>query len=189
MSTTLPNVRPVHIRKDDYHLTQFEENDTSAIVSWVRDDRELFWLAPKTPPPLTAAKILAWRIPGGCPLAFYYEGNDGDILCGYVELNPMPAIPGHLWMGHCLVRPDLRGSGVGKLMVQLMLREAFWQRRARAVSLVVFPDNIPAIRCYSAVGFRHVGEQTKFFPTTGRQHCMLEMQITSGEYRKSQPSS
>ena len=101
---------------------------------------------------------------------------------GYVELNPMPGQKKHLWMGHCLIQPEQRGAGLGRLTVELMLEKAFLNERARIVSLVVFPDNATAIRCYRSIGFRHIGEQVKYFPSTRRQHCMLEMRMTQEEY-------
>ena len=150
------------------------------IVSWVRDAHELFWLAPKTPPPLTPAKVVAWPGPDGCPMLLYRERLSEPL--GYIELNPMPGQKGHLWMGHCLIRPEHRGTGLGRLTLELMLEKAFLNELARTVSLVVFPDNTTAIRCYRAIGFRHIGEQVKYFPNTGRQHCMLEMRMTRKEY-------
>ena len=75
-----------------------------------------------------------------------------------------------------------RGAGLGRLTLELMLEKAFLNERARIVSLVVFPDNTTAIRCYRTTGFRHIGEQVKYFPSTRRQHCMLEMRMTRKEY-------
>ncbi len=71
-------------------------------------------------------------------------------------------------------------------MVRLMLEEAFSQRRAERVSLVVFPDNLAAINCYSAAGFTHSGRQKKHFATTGREHVMLQMTIERELYRAGQ---
>lgn len=34
------------------------------VASWVRDEREACWLAPQTPPPITAASVAGWQRPG-----------------------------------------------------------------------------------------------------------------------------
>ncbi|MBI4578825.1 MAG: GNAT family N-acetyltransferase, partial [Planctomycetes bacterium] len=101
---------------------------------------------------------------------------------GYLELNPMPADYGHYWIGHCVVDPQLRGAGLGRHLVRLSLDFAFRGLDARRVSLVVFPDNTSAIRCYRRAGFIDAGDQYKYFANTGRQHRMLQMTVDRGGY-------
>jgi RimJ/RimL family protein N-acetyltransferase len=67
-------------------------------------------------------------------------------------------------------------------MVRLMLEEAFGHREAEQVSLVVFPENRPALRCYNRIGFRHAGFQVKYFQTTGKQHRMIRMTLRKSDY-------
>ena len=180
MSTTSSPTAVVRVRNGAYYLCAFDKLMAPIVAGWPRDDRELFWLAPKTPPPLTPAKVTAWPGPDGCPLLFRRDGVDEPL--GYIELNPMPAQKRHLWMGHCVVPHERRGCGLGRAMVELMLDEAFLRRRADRVSLIVFPDNVRAIRCYRRVGFVDASEQLKHFPTTGRQHRMLRMSIDREQY-------
>src|SRR5690606_34576824 len=135
----------------------------------------LFWLAPKTFPPLTAAKVVGWPGPDGCPLLLHREGNVEPL--GYLELNPMPGEREHLWLGHCVIGPEHRGTGLGQVMIRLVLEEAFSRRRAWRVSLVVFPENHAAVRCYRSCGFCEVSNQHKYFPTTGGRHRMIQMTI------------
>jgi len=101
----------------------------------------------------------------------------------------MPASHDHLWLGHCLIRPELRGLGLGHLIVNLMLEEAFVEREASSVSLVVFPRNDPAVRCYLTNGFTQVGEQFKFFSTTGQRQPNDRMKITRGSTSSDSPGS
>lgn len=150
------------------------------VASWAQDAHELFWLAPKTPSPLTAAKVVAWATADGRPLLFYRDDTPEPL--GYLELNPMPADWGHYWLGHCVVKPESRGAGTGYKMISLVLEYAFRTRRAYRVSLVVFPENAAAIRCYRRAGFVEAGDQWKFFCTTGQQHRMLQMTIDRGRY-------
>jgi RimJ/RimL family protein N-acetyltransferase len=103
---------------------------------------------------------------------------------GYLELNAMSGDNTSMWLGHCLVRPDCRGRGVGQMMVDMMLEEAFANRGARDVCLIVFPDNYKAIDCYRRAGFAHLAPQTKFFCTTNQHHQMLCMNITSRQYAR-----
>lgn len=180
MGVTPLHTGEIHVQSGPWYLAAFDPLIAPMIVSWVQDTHELFWLAPKTIPPLTPAKVVAWPGAYGGPMLLYCKQQAEPI--GYVELNPMPGQQGHLWMGHCLVQPERRGAGLGRLMVELLLEKAFSNNGAKIVSLVVFPDNIPAIRCYRTNGFRHMGEQCKYFPSIRRQHCMLEMRLTRDDY-------
>ncbi len=162
-----------HVSEGPYRLVPFDAATAPIVARWARTDAELFWLAPKTLPPLTCEKVLSWTAEEGCPLLLQRDGAVDPI--GYLELNQMPGEPHHLWMGHCVLSPEARGTGVGKLMVRMLMTEGFRHRRARRLSLVVFPDNEAAIACYLSAGFVHAGEQTKYFYVTGRQHRMLRM--------------
>jgi len=168
-------------RSDPYYLAPFDKVMAFVVAQWAQDDRELFWLAPKTTHPLTATKVVAWPGPDGQSILFHQD----DLVepLGYLELNPMPGQTLHAWVGHCILRPEQRGMGLGTRMVRLALKVAFVRRRMNRVSLVVFPDNIAAIYCYRSVGFLDAGEQTKYFHRTGREHRMLQMTIDLGRYR------
>ncbi len=187
MSLNLPYASADLAREGPYYLQTFDRLWAPRICGWVAHDAELFWLAPKTFPPLTAAKVVAWAGADGTPCLFMRDGTDGPL--GYLEVNPMPLEPGHLWLGHCLLNPDHRGIGLGQRMVRLALQFAFDRRRADRISLVVFPENTAAVCCYRNVGFVDVRNQVKYFHTTGRRHVMLEMTIdrTAFGQRTAQP--
>jgi ribosomal protein S18 acetylase RimI-like enzyme len=163
------------VRGGPYYLAAFDRAWAGKVATWARTPQELFWLAPSTPAPLTAAKVEAWPGPDGGPRLFHRERVTEPL--GYLELNPMPGQGRHLWLGHCVIRPEHRGMGLGRIMIELVLDEAFLNRKARQVSLMVFPDNAGAVQCYRSAGFVEVTEQFKFFATTARRYRMLQMTI------------
>ncbi len=173
-------IRRALARRGNLVLAPFESSMAPLVATWPRDGQELFWLAPKTVAPLTPAKVVAWAGPECRPLLFCQD----DLIepLGYLELNPMPADFGHYWLGHCIVHSSFRGRGLGRHMIGLGLDLAFRTQRAYRVSLVVFPDNAGAIRCYRNAGFVDAGDQYKYFPSTGRQHRMIQMTIDRGRY-------
>jgi ribosomal protein S18 acetylase RimI-like enzyme len=178
-------VTPFHrdeatLRSGSFYLTGFQQAWAPLVASWVDNARDLFWLAPKTHPPLTAEKVLAWPQPTGQALLFWHD--DHREPAGYAELNAMAGQQHYLWIGHCLIRPDRRGLGWGRKIVELLLEDAFIQKRASMVSLVVFPENTQAVRCYRSAGFRHVREQVRYLPAARRHYCMVEMRITRRRY-------
>ncbi|MFM9968230.1 MAG: GNAT family N-acetyltransferase [Burkholderiales bacterium] len=153
----------------------FDTQSVVEILSWVRGDAELCRLAPGTPPPLTIEKIQAWHKPGSAVYALHADA--GAAMIGYAELNPMRDEPRHFWLGHILIKPDLRGKGWGRALVTEMVRIAFEERDALRVSLLVFPDNEPALRCYRALGFVERGAEVHLFPATQKTHRMLRLEL------------
>ena len=145
----------------DVVLAPFRKAHAATLASWVPTDDELRLLAPSTPPPLTATKILEWQRPRGHSYVGLIEG--GRSAGAYAELNPVGQEPNHLWLGHCLVRTDLRGRGIGRAFVQSLLCRAFEELGAIRISLIVFPQNQAAVRCYLHTGFVHVGDEWHSF--------------------------
>jgi len=154
-------------------LVPFEPVWAELVLSWVRDAQEMYWLAPKTVPPLTVAEILSWKRPGHSPYLLMQPGRPQPL--GYGELNRMSDAPRQYWLGHLIVDPAERGKGHGKELTRLLLREAFDQRGARRVTLVVFPENRAAVACYRAAGMREDGHEWHAFPAYGREECLLRL--------------
>lgn len=153
------------------------------IASWVRDEQELTWLAPGTTPPLTPQKVLAWSAPyRGRRLLFWPDRAGGP--AGYAELNYLSIQSTQMWIGHFLIDPARRGRSLGTTFARLLVSLAFEQCGASEVLLVVFPDNLSAIRCYTRAGFNVTGQETRFFEATGREHAFLRMSITPAAYRQ-----
>ncbi|NLX15143.1 MAG: GNAT family N-acetyltransferase [Phycisphaerales bacterium] len=182
MSIAIEQSPVASIGQGGYWLSPFDPALAERVANWVSNDDELFWLAPKTIPPLTADKILNWPGIGSRPM--FLRMNLSREPLGYLELNNMPGDHRHFWVGHCIIDPDHRGKGLGQVMIRLLLEEAFQHCRGQRVSLVVFPDNLPAIRCYQALGFRHVGWQSRYFPVRGDYYSMWHMAVDARSYRR-----
>jgi RimJ/RimL family protein N-acetyltransferase len=167
--------RPPH-----YELRPFSRVHASLVASWVRDDDELFWLAPRTLPPITSAKIIGWTARWGRPLLFWTP--DWPEPIGYAELNDMPARAGELWIGHFIIAPPHRGQGLSREFLRLLLDQGFGPLRASRVALIVFPDNELAIRCYTSGGMVKSGWQRRTFEARSGVHKMMEMVIERADY-------
>jgi RimJ/RimL family protein N-acetyltransferase len=152
----------------------------STVAGWVRSDDDLFTLAPRTMPPITPAKVLGWKREGGLPMLFI--GPDGPDPIGYVELNPMPMSAAEWWIGHLLVAPAHRGRRVGRQIVDLLLDAAFLHHQAAQVSLMVFPDHAPAVRCYQGAGFEERGSLYPRFDSRPGAYRMVHMVIDRARY-------
>lgn len=159
-------------------LAPFEVVWSQRVISWVQDAREAYWLAPKTPPPLSPDEMLHWREPGHDAYLLWQTGRAEP--AGYGELNRLGTGRRHYWLGHLIVDPAQRGRGYGVQLTQLLLEEAFQRRGAIRVTLVVFPENHAALACYQAAGMREDGYEWHSFPAYGRRECLLRLAASAG---------
>jgi RimJ/RimL family protein N-acetyltransferase len=157
-------------------LTAFDERYAERVVSWVRDSREAYWLAPRTTPPLTGDKVRAWAQPGRNP--FMLAGPEELEPLAYGELNELRRKQNEYWLGHLIVDPQQRGHGLGRRLTELLLDQAFHNYGARRVSLVVFPDNLAAIATYRSAGMRADGYETHCFGQHWRPERLLRFVAT-----------
>ncbi len=162
-------------------LSLFDPIHAPLIVSWVRSERELTWLAPGTAPPLTLEKVTAWGSTSDRRFLFWR----GELVqpVAYAELNNMPERSNQMWIGHFLVDPVHRGRRVGTRFAQALLGYAFQRFGAQEVLLVVFPGNVGAIRCYQHAGMNPLGYERKHFVATDREHVFLRMGINAATYQ------
>lgn len=166
----------------DVYLTGFDPRYAEAIVGWVRDERELLWLAPGTPPPLTVQKVLDWSKERRRRQLFWRV--DQSSPTGYAELNEMPGVARQMWVGHFLVDPSHRLHGLGTQFAQALVLRAFLEFGADDLLLVVFPENTRAIRCYERAGLVVLGKEKKLFESTGREHTFLRMGLERRRFMK-----
>lgn len=162
-------------------LDPFDPRHAALVASWVRDAREAFQLAPRTPPPMTAERIAQWGCePGHMALQLVEVGRDAPVAYG--EVNLLNPEQGEYWLGHLLVDPARRGERLGFELTRQLVHRAFARLAARRVSLVVFPDNERAISVYKAAGFFPDGFELHEFPAYGLQERLLRMTVTADSW-------
>ncbi len=168
-------VSPLNARttSSQFDLQPFQRRYAALIASWARDELEGYWLAPRTAPPLTAAKVAAWAGFQREPVQLVPRG--GRLPVAYGELNVLNAWRREYWLGHLVVDPAQRGRGLGLRLVSGLLARGFSQRGAHRISLVVFRENERAIRCYRAAGMIDDGEELHRFPLYDREETLLRM--------------
>ncbi len=169
----LYRVEPRRVAVGDCRLQSFHAGYAALVASWVRDPREAYWLAPRSEPPLTAARVLEWIGPGRQCLLMLEQGVAAPV--GYGEINVLDARTRRYWLGHLIIDGEQRGRGLGIALTRLLLERAFGPMRAREITLVVFPGNVAAIASYRAVGFVDEGEEVHEFPHYGGRTRMLRM--------------
>lgn len=169
---------PEPARLGNLRIRPFEVHRAASVASWIRSDEELFHLAPSTIAPLTAGKVVGWTRGHGHALSLCLD----EAAVGYAELNPMADDPDHYWLGHVIIDPEQRGSGLGSHFVRALLAHAFDTLAARRVSLVVFPDNVAAVRCYHSAGMRRTGFERHRFGMLRRFHRLARFECLPEQF-------
>ena len=133
-------------------LTPYRREDAREILSWCRDELAFYqWSAGILGAfPITeeAFRCVENLIP--------ITARDERGPAGFFTLRRPPDAPDTLRFGFVILRPDCRGRGLGKTMLQLGVRLALEEMGAQRISLGVFENNRPARRCYLAAGFEDV---------------------------------
>jgi len=188
MTTNVETFDPDHAAAvcdglDAARLCRFDPMHAPVVASWIRSDAELRWVAPGTPPPLTDEKVAGWS---QNPDSRYVIQASGQATpSGYGELEFMPGRTDQKWIGHLVVDPRFRGTGLGLTLVRRLVGRAFADPAIGQVLLVVSPDNDRAIRCYRRAGFEAVGRERRHFKTTGVRIEFLQMAVGRGRFSAS----
>ena len=84
----------------------------------------------------------------------------------------------YAFIGNVFICPDYRGQGLGKLVLQYMIKAAFEKYRFAEVRLSVFADNNPAINLYERYGFREYSQEQRTDPNNDTK-VLLHMSLTN----------
>lgn len=164
-----------------WELRPFHPDAAASVISWVRDAQEQFWLAPRVRGALTPQALLAWQDSKRNPYLMVAESDPTPRAYG--EINVLDGVTREYWLGHLIVAPQHRNRGAGRALTRLLLEAAFEVHEARRVSLVVFGENTPAVRCYLAAGMRHAGYEVHRFDDPDRSERLMRFVAERGEYR------
>ena len=131
-------------------LQKFGPPDYSTLINWVDNPEFLMQFAgPAFSFPLTAVQLDALASDASKHLFKVVDEQEKTI--GHAEI--------HLTENSCYLarivigEPQLRGRGLGKLIVRELLEYAFINLGQPKVELTVFDWNTSAIKCYEKLGF------------------------------------
>ena len=138
-------------------LRPFIPEDAATILSWCQDKKAFRrWSADRYKEyPASPADMM-----------HQYEGDNlfpltavaDDKVVGHILLRYPSADKTLVRFGFVIVDNTIRGKGYGKQLLQLAIDYAQHNLGAKEISLGVFCDNLPALKCYESVGFRVTGE-------------------------------
>ena len=71
----------------------------------------------------------------------------------FTALGQLYAKHEHINLARLVVHPDLRGGGIGKRLVAMLMQVGRTLMSFDEYSLFVYRENTPALKCYEAMGF------------------------------------
>jgi ribosomal protein S18 acetylase RimI-like enzyme len=123
--------------------------DVAVVASWARSQQEArFWAGSKAEWPVRASDLHEWHA-------------DPDVRPYVLLADGRPIAYGEIWLDHqeqevelarLIVRPDLRGRGIGRHLVR-NLKEMAASTGLPVAVMRVMPENASALTCYARSGF------------------------------------
>lgn len=144
-------------------LEYFERPDFNQLIRWIDSPEFLLqWGGPQFDYPLNESQLEKYienaiRDTSDTLVYKVIHKETGNVI-GHISLGKIDRKNKSARIGKVLVgEKNLRGQGIGSLMVKELLKIAFEELKLHRVSLGVFDFNESAIACYEKVGFKKEG--------------------------------
>ena len=162
-------------------LRPFEPSDADTVVTWFADEVTFRrWCGTRYDHfPITGEDMLRHYETLRTPDNFFpmTMEEDGQIV-GHMILRYNDEARTIAYFGYVVVDDRRRGTGCGAQMMRLAIRYAFDVMHAEKITLGVYENNAPAIRCYESVGFRDAGpEKMRIIHILGEDWPLREMEL------------
>ena len=164
----------------EFVLSPFQPSHATEVVAWVR----------------SLVEARAWSSHAGASLptasifeTWHREPDDHPYL---LTLDSVPVAYGEIWpdraaaeieLARLIVRPDVRGLGIGRRLVEELIAESAKFESAgftfESAYVRVVPDNEIALACYCHSGFARVpdGDEKRFNEGQPTEYAWLRRQL------------
>jgi ribosomal protein S18 acetylase RimI-like enzyme len=134
--------------REDWSLRKATAADIEALMAWFGDQHDVvIWGGPTFRYPFTRETFfedIYWQ-----KMASYCMAERDDFV-GFGQLYERD---GRIHLARLVVRPDVRGRGAGKRLIEMLMDVGATLFPGDEFSLFVLRDNIPAYECYKSLGF------------------------------------
>lgn len=161
-------------------LRPYRPEDAAVILSWIRDERSFRqWSADRYDrfPISTEEMNNHYARLAASERFFPVTAEDESGIAGHMILRYTDESRSVIRFGFVIVDSGRRGKGLGRTMLGLAVQLAFDEMNAKTVTLGVFENNEPALRCYRSAGFREVWtNEEEVFHISGEDWKCMEME-------------
>jgi ribosomal protein S18 acetylase RimI-like enzyme len=149
--------------------------DFEAIVRLVPTQDELFRVYPKGNHPFTVDQV---HLLAESRKELTVAVERGRVI-GFANLYDVEQ---SIWafVGNVVVARELRGRGIGRLLVSHMIRQAFDKYGVCEARISVFNDNTPALLLYAGMNFKPYAVEERINPS-GERVGLIHMRLEQNE--------
>jgi RimJ/RimL family protein N-acetyltransferase len=175
-------------------LKYFESIDFKQLIDWIDSPQFLLqWGGPAFSYPLTENQLEKYienaNNNNSDTLIYKVIDNETGNVIGHISLGKIDRINKSARVGKVLVGDkNVRGKGVGKLLMEEILKVAFDELNLHRVSLGVFDFNLSAIACYEKAGFIKEGLLRDSRKNDDEYWNLWEMSILENEWLETRNS-
>lgn len=157
-------------------LRPFKIEDAATILSWCKDKRSFrLWSADRYKNFPSQPEDMAVQYDGSNIYPLTAVDDDENII-GHIMIRvPNPDNPSCVRLGFVIVDDSLRGRGLGKDLLRETIAYAAEHFSAEEITLGVFANNPPALKCYESVGFMTTGKEE--YEIDGEMWNCIEMRL------------
>lgn len=167
-------------------LRPYKPCDADNITTWLKSEYAFRqWSADRYEKyPITAEDMNAYYDNDkNNPRIWGLTAFDGNGILGHLTMRYPKDTYGEIRLGFVIVDDSKRQKGLGKEMLSLAIKYAFEILMADKISLGVFENNIPAIKCYKSCGFKEVKTETvEHYKCMGETWNCIEMELLREDY-------
>lgn len=160
-------------------LRPYRRSDADTIISWIKNERIFrFWCADRFDHyPITSFDLNdQYDNSEGAEDVYHFVAYDEQGIAGHINIRFRdPKDLDTVRFGYVILDDSRRGQGLGKEMVRLALDYAFEFMKAKKVTIGVFEENAPAVKCYLSCGFKDTGV-AETYPINGEEWKCLELE-------------
>jgi GNAT superfamily N-acetyltransferase len=123
-------------------------SEAERVAAWAATPGDVRRIAAENLFPLSPADIASWIVESNFAFTLRCDGD----LVAYGDLVE-DEVAGDIEVGHLLVAPDMRRSGMGQALLSRLCAFAAASRPYKEIWFRVTRDNEPAAGCATAIGF------------------------------------
>lgn len=140
---------PGVVTKDDWVLEESTAIDVEELMSWFPQDADvLVWGGPAFRYPFTR-KTFFEDVHWGRMLSFSLR----DPARTFSAFGQVYERIGRINLARLIVHPGMRGRGVGKRLLEMLMTASRGLFACEEYSLFVYRENVTALECYKSMGF------------------------------------
>ena len=147
------------MKSDALRLEPFDPSHFDTVAGWFADARAAaLWGGTQLPFPFSYGQLCqgAADMLGAKPALACFSARRGETPAGHGQI-VFDRLNGVGRLCRIAVAPELRGSGLSRAMLGLLVNEAFREAAIMRVELNVYDLNVAAIRAYKGIGFTEEG--------------------------------